>query len=48
MSATPRTSRLPATFSALTSHRGLRRVLLAFAMTDVVGMAVWLAIILWA
>jgi hypothetical protein len=48
MSATPRTSRLPATFSALTSHRGLRRVLLAFAMSDVVGMAVWLAISRWA
>lgn len=43
-----RTSRVPAIFSALESDHGLRRVLLAFALTDVVGMAVWLGIILWA
>jgi hypothetical protein len=45
---TRRRLRLPAIFSALESDKGLRRVLLAFALTDIVGMAVWLGIILWA
>jgi hypothetical protein len=48
VSRTSRQGRLPAILSALESPGGLRRVLLAFALTDVVGMAVWLGIILWA
>jgi MFS family permease len=48
VSRTSRNTRLPAIFSALESRGGLRRVLLAFAVTDVVGMGVWLGIILWA
>ena len=38
----------PATLRALTSRTGLRRVLLAYALFDLVEIAIWLAIILYA
>jgi MFS family permease len=47
VSVAPRTSRFPV-FSALTSGRRLRRVLIAYQLNALVEISVWLAIILWA
>jgi MFS family permease len=39
---------LPVTFTALSSRTGLRRVLVAYALYDLVEFSIWLAIILYA